>query len=189
MGGGFKPRIISSFPINTAQFTDSLFINDSTKIAVTWQRDSLDYRIAELNFTHKESKQFFAVIDSARFTNIYNEAIDSTALAITFKGIENYGNLNINLSKLSSREGFLVLITAKGNETYFPVNKETTRLILKELAPDKYRLKFIWDKNNDGVWTPGNINANVKPEQVYFYPEIIDLRANWDTDINWVLPE
>jgi len=38
---------------------------------------------------------------------------------------------------------------------------------------------------SNGKWDPGNIFKNEEPEGIFFYPEKITIRANWElTDIN-----
>ncbi|GIR11939.1 MAG: hypothetical protein CM15mP23_05140 [Cryomorphaceae bacterium] len=39
--------------------------------------------------------------------------------------------------------------------------------------------------NQDGKWTAGNYFENVLPEKVYYYPELINLRANWELEVDW----
>jgi uncharacterized protein (DUF2141 family) len=51
--------------------------------------------------------------------------------------------------------------------------------------PGNYFIRVIIDNNSNGKWDPGNICENIEPEDIYFFPEEITIRANWElTDIN-----
>ena len=48
------------------------------------------------------------------------------------------------------------------------------------IPPGKYRIRFLIDENCDGKWNPGNLNTHIEPEPVYFFPDEIIMRANWE---------
>ena len=53
------------------------------------------------------------------------------------------------------------------------------------LLPARYEIRLIIDSNQDDKWTAGNYFENVLPEKVYYYPELINLRANWELEVDW----
>ncbi|MDP4207069.1 MAG: hypothetical protein Q8859_13875, partial [Bacteroidota bacterium] len=53
------------------------------------------------------------------------------------------------------------------------------------LQPKKYKLKVIVDANKNGKWDSGDLRLKQLPEEVYYYPEIIKLRSNWERNLNW----
>ncbi len=54
-----------------------------------------------------------------------------------------------------------------------------------KLPPGKYQLRMIEDLDKNGKWSSGNLKEKRQPENVYYYPEIIDLRSGWDQEIIW----
>lgn len=48
------------------------------------------------------------------------------------------------------------------------------------IPPGKYKIRFLIDANCDGKWNPGNLNTHIEPEPVYFFPDEIIMRANWE---------
>ena len=55
----------------------------------------------------------------------------------------------------------------------------------------KSRGKFrIVDDNKNGIWDPGNFALKKQPEKVYFIPQKISIRQNFEKDLeNIVLPK
>ena len=61
--------------------------------------------------------------------------------------------------------------------------------LLNEIAPGKYNLKCIVDKNGDGDWTRGNWENKTQAERVFNYPTEITIRSNWDLELEWIIEE
>ena len=55
------------------------------------------------------------------------------------------------------------------------------------LSPADYYLRAFIDKNEDGVWTTGDYDAGIAPEEVFYFPKAITLKAGWQVDQEWDL--
>jgi hypothetical protein len=67
--------------------------------------------------------------------------------------------------------------------------KGTDKIIFDFLAPQKYTLKAIVDKNGNGKWDTGNYLKHLQPEETIFYTLPIQLRSNWDQEVTWIIPD
>jgi hypothetical protein len=106
---------------------------------------------------------------SASFGNSY-KFIDPTDFGIQDIEVStNYKSYNIQLLK----ENFEI-VQEKSNEKTFS---------LTNLEPGKYKIRVLIDANNDGVWSPGNMHEQIEPEPVYIYPDVIVIRADWQTSL------
>jgi uncharacterized protein (DUF2141 family) len=53
------------------------------------------------------------------------------------------------------------------------------------VKPGSYSFRVLIDKNNDGIWSSGNILMNIEPEPIWFNPEEhISLKASWEIDLS-----
>ena len=57
------------------------------------------------------------------------------------------------------------------------------------VTPGAYFLRLTIDSNANGKWDTGNYKEHLQPEEVYYYPKRLRLRANWDLDENWNIYE
>jgi len=55
------------------------------------------------------------------------------------------------------------------------------------LNPKKYKIKAILDKNNNGRWDTGAYFKKLEPEEVFFFPKTLEIRANWEVEESWDL--
>lgn len=53
------------------------------------------------------------------------------------------------------------------------------------LRPGNYYLRVFYDTNGNGKWDTGNFSEHRQPESVFYCPEKIVVRANWDTEQAW----
>jgi hypothetical protein len=41
------------------------------------------------------------------------------------------------------------------------------------------------DTNGNGKWDTGDLNAKRQPEEVFYYPKKLTLKANWEFEETW----
>ena len=68
-----------------------------------------------------------------------------------------------------------------------PIKKDGP-VTFKFLEPQKYMIKAIFDKNNNGKWDSGNLKKLLPPEEVMYYLSVVKVRSNWDIKDTWFLP-
>ena len=47
----------------------------------------------------------------------------------------------------------------------------------------------IYDRNGNGRWDTGDYDKGLQPEEVYYFPQAIDVRTNWDIEQTWRVKE
>lgn len=58
-------------------------------------------------------------------------------------------------------------------------------LVIDSLTANTYQLRLIHDVNKNGIWDSGNLAERRQAEAIIYYPKEIQLRENWDLEINW----
>lgn len=118
------------------------------------------------------------------FTDIYGISNDTIDISFTTQVQDYYGTIILNIK--DSNAPFLIqLIDSKDIVVRVSMAEHTEKVVFDYLGPGSYRIKAIHDINRNGKWDTGNYLAKRQPEKVYFYPEKIDLRSNWDLDLTW----
>ncbi len=65
--------------------------------------------------------------------------------------------------------------------------KENGKVEFPLLEKGTYRLRVIFDLNNDGKWTTGDFDTHRQPEPVSYYPEELEIKENWVITLQWEL--
>ena len=53
------------------------------------------------------------------------------------------------------------------------------------LRPADYFVRCFIDRNGNGKWDTGNYAQGVQPEEVFYFPKPIKLKAQWDMEQEW----
>ena len=59
---------------------------------------------------------------------------------------------------------------------------EPQNLEFSSIIPGKYRVRVIFDVNGNRQWDTGNFLKHIQPEKVSYYPDVIEIRANWELE-------
>jgi hypothetical protein len=49
----------------------------------------------------------------------------------------------------------------------------------------KYTRRLIEDTNGNYKWDTGNYEKKLQPEMVYYYPQLVELKALWELEQDW----
>ncbi len=189
-----KPYIISKSEIKITEFEDikihfssPLIKIDSSKIKVF--NDSLDINYSLIkndfnlifNFNKEEGKDYTIDIPDSSIFTYANTSFEKKTISIKIYNNENLSNLKINL--LNCNQNYIIQLI--NNNKIVRSNFNTNEF--KNIPIGKYMLKLIIDENKNMIWDPGDFDKNTLPEKVFFYKNIIELKNNWDNEIDWII--
>lgn len=130
-------------------------------------------------FSQVKTEAITLAFPKGTFISIEGDSTEATKHQYKFKTLDQLGSVSgvINTDYTSYtlqlvNTKFAIISEVKDANTFeFPFVK-----------PGKYTFRVMIDNNSDGQWSYGNILKNETPEDVYFYPEIFDVRANWQLE-------
>jgi hypothetical protein len=133
-----------------------------------------------VNFTHKYGDGFRLEITDSCFRDITGRWNDSLTLDLKVPLERELGRVRV---KNLEGSGVHPELWNMELSTIYPLLPDGEGgFISSGLVPGIYVLRLIGDRNLNGSWDPGDMNAEVEAEKVYFYPEIIQVRENWDLE-------
>ena len=53
------------------------------------------------------------------------------------------------------------------------------------LKPGAYYMRCFIDSNHDGIWTTGDYDAGIPPEETFYFPQAINVKAQWEVNQDW----
>ena len=98
------------------------------------------------------------------------------------KGLEQYANV---FFKVNVKDSAFVELLGSGEKVLRTVPVVNGAFELINVSPGTYFLRLTIDSNGNGKWDTGNYKSHLQPEEVYYYPKKLRLRANWDMDESW----
>ena len=168
----------TSQPIIEIDTSKMKLISDSVELDFEVNRDNFTL---EFEFDHTQEKSFQIIFHKGAIKGLNKSENDSTTLSFYTKSDETLASLIINMNAHHEPHFIELLKNGKVIEKI----DAGEQLYFKQLLPAKYELRMTIDVNKDGKWSPGNYFNNVLPEKVYYYSEELNLRANWELEIDW----
>ena len=158
---------------------------DSTFREAPFELDSLPGNLLarRLRAEWRPGQQYELHLEAGALTSLYGLSNDSVRSSFSIGKLEDYGTLFVSLSQASDTT-IVQLLDQSGNPTT-QVSAKDGRAEFYYIRPGKYFLRCFFDHNGDGRWTPGRWDTHTPPEDVYYYPEEIEVRANWDSNPAW----
>ena len=188
--------VVKSNPVGTIHFNDQFKISgnvpftaiDTTKIKLI-DKDSvaIDYSVKldsinntyVFDFKKTESNTYrFSAIPNA-FKDFFEDTNDTLNYTIRTKTFNDYGNVRITL-KNATYPVIVQLTDDKGDVKEEKYSAKPELLDFKNINPNKYYLRVIYDTNKNGKYDSGNYLKKQSPERVSYFPELLDVRAGWD---------
>lgn len=120
-------------------------------------------------------------------TGINGETNDSTSLKFKNLKAADLGNLDFSVVGFNSENLVLEIYDSKDKLLQSYRFSDSIAIKLKRFFPGKYKARVIFDTNKDGLWTTGNLKNKSQAERIMEYQEIIEIRANWDLELKWVM--
>ena len=121
-------------------------------------------------------------IDSATVTSVYGLHNDPLSKELKVRGLEQYANVYF---KVNVKQDAFVELLGSGERIMRTVPVKNGAFELLNVTPGTYYLRLTIDTNGNSTWDTGNYSQHLQPEEVYYYPKKLRLRANWDLDENW----
>ena len=182
-------RIFSSQPI---------FDVDSTKMFLYSvegeEQDTLHFRVTldeslffvNILFDRKEGVPYDFQLLPGALSSYRELEHDTLEQKFTSKKKEELGILILEIEMDTVLPVFFELTNAQGNLILKDsINQGTYKVKLENMEPAKYQLRAVHDRNRNMQWDTGNYLKALQPEEILRYPEEIQLRANWDLEIDW----
>jgi hypothetical protein len=147
-------------------------------------KDTLEYRKFNVVYNWEPEIKYTLEIDSAAATNIYG--ITSKKLKATFSGREEdyYGTVSLNLTNVNVP--VIVQLLTNNDQEKVVLEKfisEDGKVTFDFLKPEKYKIKFIYDENDNGKWDTGSNQDKYQPEWVTYLNEVVKVKGNWEIEM------
>ena len=162
-----------------------LFLKSDTlqnNLTFSFEQDTLNVRRYKLQYNWQPGEEYVLAMDSASFIDFYGVANKPTSHNFSIRKLDSYGTLYINVA--NPQPNYLIQIINRDEkvlrQSYVPASG---KIAFRYIKVGEYMLKIVDDTNRNGVWDTGDYATQLLPEEVFYYPEKVNVRANWDIKI------
>ena len=152
---------------------------DSIQVPFTATLEPFENRI-NLVFDKKENQTYKINILPGAVTDFFGATNDTITKNLTTKALSDFGNLNLTLQNVESFPVIVQLTDEKGVVKAEKYSTSDTKIRFELMPPGKYLARVIYDRNENRRWDTGDYLKKIQPEKIVYFPEPIEVRANWD---------
>jgi uncharacterized protein (DUF2141 family) len=151
---------------------------DSITVPYTIQKDTL-YNRYEFLVDLKEDMSYYVTMYPGALTDFYETSNDTLNYTFGTRKKEDFGNLRMTI--LNGKLPMIAqLVTDRGEVKYERFAKTSAVVDFTDIRAGEYYFRVIFDTNENDKWDPGNFLQATPPERISYFPELIEVRANFD---------
>ena len=147
--------------------------------------DSVLPRKYEILAEWEPEKEYQLSIDSMAFKGVYGLHTNKVKQTMKVKKLDEYGTILLNITGADSTAVVELLdgsgkvlrqqrITPQNTADFYYLNPGT-----------KFYIRLFNDRNGNGVWDTGKYSEHLQPEEVYYFPKVWEVKANFEFEENW----
>jgi hypothetical protein len=157
----------------------------SKPLAVKWRQIDSTLMNYAIDYKWEPEKSYEITTDSTAFRSIYHLESDNFEIKFKIKSLDEYSSIKLLAEKFDSLIVFQVLDTKDVVLASKKAQKKGTKF--EFLKPGDYYIRAFIDSNKNGKWDTGNLVKRIQPENVYYYPKKLNVKANWEFEETWDL--
>jgi len=154
---------------------------DSTLVPFTTKIDDLEQLIA-FDYIQEENEKYTLELLPGAIEDDYNTKTDSLKFDYSTGAISDFGNLKLRLKNVKKFPFVIQILNNSGVVVGEKYCTKETEMYFEAIQPSNYQVRLFYDDNNNQIWDSGNFKTKTQPEEMIYFPTLIDVRANWDVD-------
>ena len=171
---------------------DTAAIHMAHKVDTVWQdiqflfvTDTVAPRRYEILADWKPGDEYRLNIDSLAFQGVYGLRTDKVEKSLKVKTLEDYGTLYLNITGAGPHAIVQLLNSSDAVIRQQPVTDKGTCDFYFLQPSTKYYIRLFNDSNNNGKWDTGSYEQKLQAEEVYYFPKVWEMKANFEFEENW----
>lgn len=137
----------------------------------------------------EDEKKYSLTLFPGAVTSVEGFTNDTLKLQFSTFASDHFGNLKLKIGEPTLEGNALMQLYQEGKSEGGVVREWVAEpgsvIELKRLMPGSYKLRMIDDRNRNGRFDPVDYRSGKQPERVYNLQGEINVRSNWDLDLEW----
>lgn len=133
----------------------------------------------------RPGQQYVIVVDSAAMTSVFGHRNRRMEQKFNIAKDDEFGSFFVNVQGLDGDTTAIVELLDGRGKVVRRCRAPQGRADFFYLKPGDYYLRLLLDRDGDGMWTTGEFETGLPPEEVYYNPAKFNVRARWDIEQDW----
>lgn len=158
-----------------------------TPIPYVFRQSDGNIKVYKLYAEWRPEQSYKLQIDSAAFKSLYGKVSTTYEQKMKFRSLDSYAVLYLTIPHTG--DDAVVQLVDAGEKVVAEQRTRGNKCSFFFVKPGKYTMRLFMDRNGNGKWDTGSYEDKLHPEELYYYPRVLELRALFeyqqdDWDIN-----
>jgi uncharacterized protein (DUF2141 family) len=168
--------------------SDAILLIDKDSVEVPFKMAQYNKHELQLLFDIFPNEKYKLQLLPGAITDFFDTINDTLDVKFSTKSRVDYGNLSLRLGNVPELPIFIDILDEKEEiKRSIYVTEPQGLYRFAYLQPNKYYIRVRIDENANGKWDTGNYLKKQKPEPVYHFESLLDVRANWELQEQFIL--
>ena len=163
-------------------------LNDSIPHPHQVRLDTAENRLY-IEFEKEARSSYRVSLQEGALVDFFEQTNDSTVFNLNTGSYADLGNLSVVIEGEPAYPVIVQLTNEQGKVLRESYLTEEAAVNFPNLQPGSYTLRLIEDENGNRQWDTGSYLQRRQPENVIYYPQPIEIRANWELEQTFTIPE
>jgi len=164
---------------------------NSSPLSIRW----IDESSFIINNVFKQKTNYHLKVDTNVFVGFNGLKNDSIKIPFIISKKTDLGSLVLSIT-FNLKQAYIIQLLNSANQVVNEHNvgfslssSNTASVTLKDLAEGDYRVRIIYDTNEDKIWNTGNFLKNITPEKTFIFDKVIKILPDWEVEQEFILIE
>jgi hypothetical protein len=163
--------------------SEKIFLRKKDSSLVSFTTEINDFeQLISFDFKQEENEKYDLELLPGAIEDAYDTKSDSLKFAFDKGAISDFGNLKLRLKNINRFPYVVQILNTSGDIVSEKYCTKETELYFEAIQPSNYQVRMFYDDNKNRIWDSGNFKTKLQPEEMIYFPGLIDVRANWDVD-------
>lgn len=163
-----------------------IFDKDTLQVPFSYLLDSVKNEV-NFDFELTDNQNYLVNLLPGAIEDFFGEQNDSLLYNLSTGSYADFGNLSLTISGAVSYPILVQLTNEKGELQRELYATEPRIFEFNNLNVGNYALRVIFDSNKNGIWDTGNYLKKLQAERIAHFPDLIEMRANWENNQTFVI--
>jgi uncharacterized protein (DUF2141 family) len=170
-------------PVINTDINQMMLYIDTIKMSKTPELIFTDssFTLAELKYNFEAGKNYRIIFREDAFLGFDSITNDSISIPVRTLKESELGIISIDIGLEKFRSQVIVQLL---NDKYKIIRENTisksAKITYNNMLPGKYYIRCIIDKNKNNKWDTGKLLQQRQPEEIIYFNDEINLKANWE---------
>ena len=123
-------------------------------------------------------------IDTLAARSVMGHNSDPVNAELRVRSFDDFGTLFLHI--IDKDTGFVVQLLDKGDKVQYTArSNDKGQVDFYYLRPGTYYMRCFLDPNGNNRWDTGAYDEGLQPEQMFYFPQPMNVRAMWDVEQDW----